>query len=479
MKWFPLLACLGLTLPCTASPQASVTVTVEPGANATSIPLDFVGLSFGMRALLPDGDGNHFFSPTNKPLVMLFRNIGISHLRVGGTTVESPPTTPIPDHAAIDDLFAFVQAAGIKKVLYSFRLLETNSDLHYDATNAALAKYIWDHHRDQLDCFAIANEPDLQRVFKQDFEVRDFATYLAKWRRFAAAITNAVPEAKFAGPDAASPNGRWTTDFAEKLKDTGMLSIITEHYYPGGAGRNVSPEKGIDDMLSSKWNGNYEGICQKTEVPLLKLGLPYRFTEANDHYSGGVKGGSETFAGALWALDFLHWWMAHGTSGVDFHNTQWVVNDVITLDESREAAPNPKAYGLKAFELGSRGIPEPVKIENPSQVNLTAYAALNVSAANGTSAFFFTLINKEHGPGAREADVTVALPDKVKHAEVIYLVSPENDAAAKTGITLCGAPIHNKGPWHGAWTSLSLSQSGKCVVKVSPASAAIVKITAP
>ena len=110
MKWLPLLVCLGLTLPRPASPQASVTVTVKPGANATSIPTDFVGLSFGMRALLPDSDGNHFFSPTNKPLVTLFRNIGISHLRVGGTTVESPPTTPIPDHTAIDDLFAFVQA---------------------------------------------------------------------------------------------------------------------------------------------------------------------------------------------------------------------------------------------------------------------------------------------------------------------------------------------------------------------------------
>ena len=103
---------------------------------------------------------------------------------------------------------------------------------------------------------------------------------------------------------------------------------------------------------------------------------------------------------------------------------------------------------------------------------------MNVSAANGTSAFFFTLINKEHGPAAREANVTVALPDKVKHAEAIYLVSPENDAAAKTGITLGGAPIDSKGPWHGAWKPLTL-ESGKCIVKVAPASAAIVKITAP
>ena len=46
---------------------------------------------------------------------------------MGGTTVESPPTIAIPGHADIDNLFAFVQAAQVKKVIYSLRLLETNA----------------------------------------------------------------------------------------------------------------------------------------------------------------------------------------------------------------------------------------------------------------------------------------------------------------------------------------------------------------
>lgn len=470
MKWFSLLACLSCLLPTVAFSETAVTVTIEPNPAAKIVPADFLGLSFGMRAMLPNADGEHFFSPKNKPLVTLFQNIGLSHLRLGGTTVEAPPTTPIPDRAAIDDLFAFAQSAGIKKVIYSFRLLETNADLHYDATNAALAKYIWDKHRDHLDCFAIANEPDLQRVFKQDFEVRDFATYLAKWRKFANAITNAVPKAKFAGPDAASPNGRWSVDFAEKLKDSGFISIITEHYYPGGAGRDVSPEKGIGDMLSTKWPEHYKAIYKKTELPVMALGLPYRFTEANDHYTGGVKDASDTFAGALWALDFLHWWTAHGTSGVDFHNTQWVVNDVITLDSDHEPAPNPKAYGLKAFTLGSSGRPDSVKIAIPEAVNLTAYAM------HGDVAEQVTLINKEHGAAAREVSATIALPGKAKRAEVIYLVAPNNDAAAKTGITLGGAAIGNKESWHGQWKPASVNDAGQCLIDVPPSSAAVVRI---
>ena len=113
-----------------------------------------------MRNVIPDKTGAHFFSPTNTALVTLFRNLGLRHLRVGGTSVESPPKTPIPGVNDIDSLFAFAQAAGVSKVIYSFRLLETNAEQHVAATNAVLARYIWDHYRPQLDCFAVGNEPD-------------------------------------------------------------------------------------------------------------------------------------------------------------------------------------------------------------------------------------------------------------------------------------------------------------------------------
>ena len=117
----------------------------------------------------------------------------------------------IPDTKDIDNLFLFARAAGIPKLIYSFRLLETNSSLNYAATNAAIAKYIWTHYRAALDCFAIGNEPDKKDVFAHDFAITNFSSYLQKWRAFAAAITNAVPEAKFCGPDATSGASPWTT----------------------------------------------------------------------------------------------------------------------------------------------------------------------------------------------------------------------------------------------------------------------------
>jgi len=451
--------------------QSPVTVTLGSQSAGTPIPAGFLGLSFGMKTLLPDKDGGHFFSATNVPLVTLLRNIGIKHLRLGGTTVESPPSTPIPDPTDIDNLFAFVEAARIEKVIYSLRLLETAPYLHYAATNAALAKYIWAHYRSRLDLFAIGNEPDRRNVYDQDVSITNFATYLGKWREFAAAITNAVPAAKFAGPDAGSGNVYWTTQFADATKGQGSVQLITEHFYVGGAGRGKTAEQGLEAILSTNWIAANERLYERMALPVIAAGLPYRFTEASDHYSGGIPHASDTFAAALWALDFLHWWAAHGTSGVNFHNTQWVVNDVITLDLNRQLVANPKAYGLKAFALGGQGAEVPVTMNNSDGLNATAYAVWDGSQ------FYVTLINKEHGFGARDAQVTIDARDSgLASAAAIFLSAPQGDVATKGGVTIGGAAITNNALWAGNWSELPSATNGHYAVTVKFSSAAVVRL---
>jgi hypothetical protein len=474
MKPSVVLAFVGALLAAEVRGQSPVTVTIEPQQQTQrpAIPADFLGLSFGMKTVLPDKNGGHFFSATNTPLVTLFRNLGLKHLRVGGTTVESPPKTPIPGERDIDSLFGFAQAAGVSKVIYSFRLLETNAEQNVAATNAALARYIWDHYRSQLDCFAVGNEPDRETIFKQDMVITNFTTYLRKWRQFVAAISNAVPEARFTGPDAGSGNINWTTRFAAAEKDSGLLGAVAEHFYVGGAGRDVDAREGIEAMLSADWLAANEKLYTKMAVAVMKDGLPYRFTEANDHYSGGVRGASDTYAGALWALDFLHWWAAHDTRGVDFHNTHWVANDVITPDANGDLTINPKGYGLKAFELGGHGGLQPVTLSNPEGLNFTAYAV------RGPGGLFVTLINKEHGGGAREANVTVAASGSGEGATAVYLTAPNGDVATKTGVAIGGASITAGGPWLGKWSPLKPGKRDQYPVRLPAASAAVVRIPA-
>jgi hypothetical protein len=89
-----------------------------------------------------------------------------------------------------------------------------------------------------------------------------------------------------------------------------------------------------------------------------------------------------------------------------------------------------------------------------------------------------TLINKEHGAGARAATVTLAASGPAERAAVIYLAAPDGDAAAKVGVTLGGAPINADGPWQGKWKPLPAGKPGQYAVNVPAASAAIVRLPA-
>jgi hypothetical protein len=203
--------------------------------------------------------------------------------------------------------------------------------------------------------------------------------------------------------------------------------------------------------------------------------LQCRMTEADD-YLHGVTNASNAFASGLWALDYMHWWAARGCAGVNFHNNQnsgWLRTDTIYMDDStKEYGINPKAYALKAFDLGSHGRVEPVVIGNADGLNLTAYAV------GDTTNLCATIINKEHGAGARGATVTLAPGGfSWSSAQVMFLTVPNGDAGATNGITLGGAPITNNAPWRGQWTVLNLTANHSCRVIVPAASAALVKLS--
>lgn len=484
MKINKLIGCLAViavrlhavpAIPGDSAASAPVTITVT-NSPSCAIPEDFCGLSFGAVAELPGHGGvpGHMFNATNEQLLTLFKNSGLHHLRLGGTTVEGT-NAAIPDRSAVDDVFAFAKSAEVK-VLCSFPLLNGNS-----ASNAIMAQYIWSHFQPQLDCFALGNEPDVRRYlhppfgFGTDPAITNYASFLKQWRRFAAAIVQAAPDATFAGPDAA--NHAWAPMFARDEKDSRMVTLITQHYYAGGrpyigdGPDKIPAQEAIDRMLSANWPAvKYPDLCKTTLVPVQETGLRYRLTESDD-YLKGIDNASDSFASALWALEYLHWWAARGGAGVNFHNTEWLKTDTVYFDEaSRAYQIHPKAYGVKMFELGSGGRVEPVGIANPNGLNLSAYGVA------ATNALCVTILNKEHGPGARDAAVTLAFPGfSPGRAVVMFLSAPHGDIGATGGMTLGGGAITNNATWQGEWQPLRPGESGQLFVKVPAASAALVK----
>ena len=444
-----------------------VAVTLDPSAPGPQIAEDYAGLSYETKREMPGADGKYYFSPDNAPLIKLFQTLGIKNLRIGGNTVDSPKVT-IPVQADIDRLFQFAKAADTK-VIYSFRLNKGDAQ-----GSSSQAKYIADNYAANLICFSIGNEPDIY--------VHSWHGYVKEWQPIYDAINAAVPGAKYCGPSLTSNAQPWAHDFAHDYFPGGKILYITQHQYAGGAGGKITdPVHGRDLMLSPEWQTIYQNYYDKF-VPALN-GLPYRLEEGNNFYNGGAKDVSDTFASALWGLDYLYWWAAHGSQGINFHNGDEVAagqNLAPCRYASFTSAPDgyfvhPLAYAIKIFNLGSRGkiIPATVKPDaSAADLNLASYAVLGADKN-----LYVTLINKEHGPAARDATVTLTAPPPTgARVDTIALTAPGNDVAAKEGLQLGGTGIKNDGTWTENWTSLAPS-SGKIIVKVPASSVLLIRIS--
>ncbi|MGM9749358.1 MAG: hypothetical protein ACI3ZN_11210 [Candidatus Cryptobacteroides sp.] len=457
---------------------ADVNLSIDTSMTGDRIPEDFIGLSVETGSLRVGNGGfkqysGHFFSDDNPQTIQIFETLGIKHLRVGGGSVDMNQVEPTLKD--IDHLFAFAKKAGVK-VVYSFKLL--NGDLTH---NIELAKYIWDNYSDLLDCFSVGNEPDWNSYHKEDPEIVDYPTYRDKWLRFAKALKDAVPEATFAGPNTGSNypvtgakdtgyNGKtWTVNFADDLKDEGLLSAIYTHNYVGQdvVGLKLTPQEMVDRILSPSWPEKeflalYEGICE----PVLADGFPYRLAESNS-FSSGCDGGSNSFVTALFSLDYMHWWAEHKCAGVNFHNKQWVVNAPIGMDKkSGNLIVNPVGYGYAAFKMSSDGYVQPMKMRKNSDINMTAYAVRN------DEAIYVTLINKEYGETARPVSVSINVNKNTTSVETLVLSAPDGSPLSLSA-TLGGEAINSFEPWAGRWNEVSGTDLN---FTVNPTSAMIVKI---
>jgi hypothetical protein len=257
-------------------------------------------------------------------------------------------------------------------------------------------------------------------------------------------------------------------------KDCGCLEFITQHTYVGGnpIKRHIDAPQAINQILSEEWvTSKYPDLYNQVVAPMAKEGFQVRLTEFND-YVHGVTNVSDTFVTALWALDALHWWAAHGARGVNFQNTEWLRTDTFYLDAATNYQAHPKVCGIRAFDIASKGQTTPVTLTNTNALNLTAYAVINQSN------LCVTVINKEHGAGAKDAKMAIHVKNfGAAYSEAIFLTSPHVDITATNGVTLGGAPITNNVEWRGQWTERRPSTNSQYSVTVPAGSAAVVRIT--
>ena len=463
---------------CAAGPSSPVTVTINQSAAGVSIPDDFSGLSYETKMLLYS-HGHHYFSPDNRKLVSVFYSLGIKNLRVGGNSADTPDV-PYPSPSDVDDLFNFANAADVK-VIYNLRLRGQTDP----ATDVNIAHYIMTKYHDRILYFTIGNEPNVY--------LRQYPAYRAMLVKFIQAIHAACPDALFCGPSTTPDHVAWANNLVNDMADYPYFKFITQHSYPGGSARKVKdPAVGRDEMLSQKWVADNQTFYDKFVPAVHEHGLLFRLEEANSFFHGGLKGASNTMASALWGLDFMHWWAAHGAEGINFHTGDTVAAGdqqttcqyavFVSVDDGYYI--RPLGYAMKAFDLGGHGDSFPVTVDSPDKLNLTAYAV----APDGRN-LYVTIINKEHlsdvinddtHPAPRDASVTIASGGPYNHAEVQYLAESgkHGDVSATSGITLGGRSFKDDGSWNGRWTNLGHRDwPDNFTVDVPAATAAVVHLS--
>ncbi|HEV2498402.1 MAG TPA: glycosyl hydrolase family 79 C-terminal domain-containing protein, partial [Terriglobia bacterium] len=360
--------------------------------------------------------------------------------------------------AVLADLGRFLNATGWKLIWG----LNLGTSTPQEAAEEAAA--VAEATGDALLALQIGNEPDLYSHNGLRSRNYAYSDYLREFQHFAQAIRKRLPAVPFAGPDAATQTS-WTEEFARGPE---RPVLLTRHYYAEGP--PSSPAATIENLL--KPNDRYEKMLRQLQQISQSAGIPYRIVETNSCFGGGKPGVSDTFASALWGLDYCFSLATHEAAGINLENGINQFGRVscyspIYNDEQGMYSARPLYYAMRAFSM--TGVGRRLALESKiSAINFKAYAV-----RDDRNRTWVTLINKEQA-----VEAAISSSRTFASANVIRLMAPS--LSSTSGVTLGGATISNQqgeeGDWRAAGHERLRVKGGKIEVHVPASSAAFVEL---
>jgi hypothetical protein len=361
-------ACGSAARPVTAPPTAvqtpsRVAITVHDSGPGTRLSPGFIGL--GLEANTLAGDE---FARTN--LADYMRRLDPHGLlRIGGNSVESFWTStgqPAPgwSHGRITPADLRALADTIRGT--GWRVILGLAFKHSDPARAAdEATYAHQILGPALAAIEIGNEPNHYGITE--------AVYFAGFERFLRAIKRAVPGIPIAGPATGREAPTWMSTFARDEAPHPDIALFTSHEYPLSICSGQHPT--IAELLSTTSEGHEVAAADSTVAAAHSLGVPAVMDETNSVVCWGAPGVSNTYASALWILDYGLLLAQHGIAAANFQTrisgcTPYL--PVCTRAHSTRLFARPEFYGLLA--LGQVGTGRFLKVTNPASVSLRAYA---------------------------------------------------------------------------------------------------------
>jgi hypothetical protein len=461
-------AALGLTAAIVAaivafdvggSPRpVAISVSIDPRHPGRRIPREFLGLSFEVSSL-----GQIAQAARAGNLATMLRSLGPGVLRFGGVSADTrvawtDAATPLPSWAS-----AGLQAGELRDlhelaVKSGWHILLTIGLAHYDpaaaAREVAAAKAAlggW------LAGIELGNEPDAYGRHRLRSEPWTFARYDAQVAAYRSAIAKVAPGVPLAGPDVSGSLvfQSWGRGMASREDP----ALLTGHHYPLGC-HDVSPPT-IARLLSSRVR-RAEDVSLRRYLSVSRASaIRFRLDETNTVSCGGRAGVSNTFASALWAVDYIARLMAADVAGMNLQG-----NPTNCRGYTPVCAPTPQLLARGAFtaqpewyalELTSPLIGDrPVQATTrPTRPNLDVFAFQRGDGLH-------VLIVDEDPPGANRAAVSLDVGRGFGAATVLSLTAPST--SAMSGVRLVGRAV-------------APSRLGVITLTASPGSATLVTVT--
>jgi hypothetical protein len=303
-------------------------------------------------------------------------------IRIGGNSADwswyNPSRRPRPQYIVYDtDINYFVSLKELAKEMEMQFMFGVNFLSGYDPSYAleevkAISQFLgWEYIR----AIQLGNEPDVYggHYRAPGYTFAQYKVESAKYRSAIRSTDTRIPYDIFSGPDFCCPGGKYYLngpDFvATQTKEYNSYGF---HIYPlsaCGGGKPTMQQLLSDHSVSIKNLTVFRDIAKTAD----EHNKEWIISETNNICCEGYPGVSNTFASAVWALDFMFSAASIGPNAIHFHASGFSYYTAIQIDKTGER-PNyykimPMYYAWLMFNTaigrGSTLLDLSVKTSNP------------------------------------------------------------------------------------------------------------------
>ncbi|HEU4966512.1 MAG TPA: glycosyl hydrolase family 79 C-terminal domain-containing protein [Candidatus Saccharimonadales bacterium] len=441
--------------------SANVAITIDTSKPVAPVPPRFTGLSFETSSLC---SMQKWYVQSTR-FTQLLKNIGPTMIRIGGDTADKAlwdtdgtaacsPAKTVVTPQLVHDTFTLARAAHAN-VLWT-----ANLKGFAPAAAADEANYVVAAGGSDLYALGFGNEPDLYVRNHARPATYTIQSYMAEWNTYKKLTLAKQPKARLMGNDGCC-SLPWYTNFA--AGEASSVSLLTRHYYPtnartGKGGRIPTTANLLSRTLMQTTAADIHGWVATAS----ERHLPLRIDETNSASGGGARGMSDTFASALWGLDYMFTALENGAAGMDFHEGE---SPAVYAPINEDLSAMPLYYAMLAFHYAA---PNGYAVKDTmasQQPNIASHAVVK---NDGT--LEVVIINKDLATPAK-----IALTTNKAHtsATVLRLTAPS--VSSTDDVTFGGSAIRGDGTWSSAQKPSAIH--GKVTgITVAPVSAVVIEL---